>query len=76
MCITKSKILRCWKVFFMEKLEKGDRINAPPLSISLREGAVPTYNACLFDTPFHLREPYDRELKNMMETGVLEPILF
>ena len=74
--LLRDKIVWRWKVFFMEKLEKDEKIIITPSSISPREGSVPTYNACLFDMHFHLREPYDRELKNMMEAGILEPILF
>ena len=59
---------------FKEKLEKGSRINIPPLSISLKEGSVPSYLARPYDTPIHLRQAYDKELQNKMDAGILEPM--
>ena len=72
--LLRDKIVRNWKGVFKEKLEKGDRINKSSISISLKEGSIPSYQARPYDTPYHLRKPYDRELQNMMEAGILEPM--
>ena len=55
-------------------MEIGDRVNCPPVKINLRQRSTPVYNAPPFDTPFHLREAYDHELKDMLSAGILEPM--
>ena len=49
-------------------------MNIPPVKISLRDGSIPSYNARVFDTPYHLRAAYDKELKIMIDAGILEPM--
>ena len=46
-----------------------DRMNIKPVKIELKPDAVPCYNANPYDTPFHLREPYEREIKAMVDGG-------
>ena len=55
-------------------MSKEDRINDPPVKIKLKEntGITPSYCLCPYDTPFHLRKMYERELKNCLEAGILE----
>ena len=47
----RERIVKNLEGVFKEVLEKGDRMNIPPIKISLREGSVPYYNAGAFDTP-------------------------
>ena len=70
----RDKIIWDWKGIFKEKLEKTDRLNIALVSINLKEGSIPSYQSRAYDTPYHLHEPYDRELNDMMQAGILEPI--
>ena len=72
--LLRDKIIRDWKGIFKEKLEKKDRLNIAPVSLNLKEGSIPSYQSRAYDTPYHLREPYDRELNDMMQAGILEPM--
>ena len=49
-------------------------MNIPPVKIRIREGSNPIYNARAFDSPYHLHAAYDREIKDMMKAGILEPM--
>ena len=40
------------------------------------EGSVPCYNAQAFDTPYNSRASYDKELRNMLKSGIIEPMGF
>ena len=62
-------ILKKWSKCFKEVLSKEDRINHPLVKIRLKENTdiPPSYCLCPYDTPFHLRKMYERELKNCLE---------
>ena len=59
---------------FKNKLGKEDRVNVAPVKISLKPGSIPVYSARPFDTPYHLRGAYDRELRDMLEAEIIEPM--
>ena len=44
------------------------------IPISLKEVLVSSYQARPNDTQFHLRRSYDKELQNMMEAEIFEPM--
>ena len=44
------------------------------MKISLKPGSIPVYSARPFDTPYHLRGAYDRELRDMLEAEIIEPM--
>ena len=63
-----------WGEVFKNKLGKEDRVNIEPVQLSLKPGSVPVYSARPYDTPYHLRPAFDRELKDMLEAEILEPM--
>ena len=69
----REKFISKWKNTFREKLSLHDRMNIKPVKIELKPNAVPCYNARAYDTPYHLREPYEREIKDMVDGGLIEP---
>ena len=60
---------------FSEKLSPTDRIKCPPVRIELdtSKEIVPRAHTRPFDCPYHLREGFDRELKEALDAGVLSP---
>ena len=70
--LLKEKILSNWKDFFKNKLGKSDRVS--PVSLSLKPGSIPVYHSRPFDCPYHLRKAYDRELKDMIDAELIEPM--
>ena len=70
----KRKNLSSWGEVFKDTLEKGDRVNIEPVEITLKPGSKPVYSARPYDTPYHLRDAYDLEIKNMINAGILEPM--
>ena len=67
----REEILKKWSSYFKEKLEKGDRIKHDPIKIKLKEnsGIPPSHCSRPYDTPFHLRKAYTKELKNCLDAG-------
>ena len=55
-------------------MEKGDRIRQDPIKIKLKEnsGIPPSHCSRPYDTPFHLRKAYTKEIKNCLDAGILE----
>ena len=74
MWIIEEKILSNWGEVFKNKLGPQDRVNIEPVQLSLKPGSVPVYSARPYDTPYHLRPAFDRELKDMLEAEILEPM--
>ena len=72
--LLKDKILSNWKDVFKNKLGKNDRVSIPPVNLSLKPGSIPVYNSRPFDCPYHLRQAYDRELKDMIDAELIEPM--
>ena len=62
-------------MFFSEKLSPKDRINCCPVRIVLdsTKNIIPRAHTRPFDTPYHLREGFDKELKEALDAGVLSP---
>ena len=54
--------------------KKIGSITPPPVKIKLKENTDINPSYCLrpYDTPFHLRTMYEKELKNCLEAGILE----
>lgn len=46
----------------------------PAIKIKLKESTdiIPSNCICPYDTPFHLRSMYEKEMKNCLEAGILE----
>ena len=65
----RKKMLSNWGGVFKNTLGKEDRVNIEPVRINLRS----VYSARPFDTPYYLRDVFDRELKDMLDAGILEP---
>ena len=70
----REEILKKWPGCFKEKLEKGDRIKHEPIKIKLKENSniPPSHCSRPYDTPYHLRKAYTKELRNCLEAGILE----
>ena len=63
-----------WQHVFKEELEPIDRMNVPPVSLKLKEGFInPTFCSKPFDTPFHLRTMYEKEIKRALDAGHIAP---
>ena len=60
---------------FATKLGPKDRMNVPPVKLVVDEdrGVRPTAHIKPFDTPFHLRKPYEQEIRDALAGEVLVP---
>ena len=64
-----------FKGCFADRLSPNDRIKCPDVRIVLdsTKKITPRAHTRPYDTPFHLREAFDRELKEALDAGVLSP---
>ena len=71
----KEEIVKNWSDCFKDKLEKGDRMKVAPVKLTLKDSneVKPSFHTRPYDTPFHLRDAYERELNDALEAGQLEP---
>ena len=59
-----------WNQVFKEELEPSDRMRVKPVSLKLMEGFInPSFCSKPFDTPFHLRTMYEKEIKRALDAG-------
>ena len=57
---------------FKEELEPHDQMNVEPVKLKLREGYItPSFCSKPFDTPHHMRDMYEKELKRALDAGHL-----
>ena len=70
-----GKLMAKFKGCFAEKLTPNDRIKCPDVRIILdkNKNVTPKAHTCPYDTPFHLREAFDKELKEALDAGILSP---
>ena len=63
------------KNYFKSKLGPDDRMNVPPVKLILDEeqGIKPSNHVKPFDTPYHLRVPWEKELKDELDGKILVP---
>ena len=73
----KTKLLENFKDVFKKKLSPLDRIKAKPLRVEINEEAniKPTNCMSPADIPIHLRKAADKELKEALEAGFLDPCI-
>ena len=63
-----------WSHCFKEELEPTDRMRVKPVSLKLKEGYVnPSFCSKPYDTPYHLRTMYEKELKRSLDACHLAP---
>ena len=59
----REDIMNNWQGCFKEELEPQDRMNVEPVKLRLKdEEARPIFCTRPYDSPFHLREMYEREV--------------
>ena len=55
---------------FKEELQPTDRMKVEPVKLKLKEGFVnPSFCSKPFDTPHHLRQMYQKEIKRALVTS-------
>ena len=60
---------------FKEELGPEDRMKVEPVKLKLKSDFEirPSFCSKPFDTPYHLREMYEKELKRALDAGHLAP---
>ena len=73
----REKLLKKHSNIFKEKLSPCDRINAPPIRLTIdpSKDVTPRAHVRPYDIPYNLREPMNRELSDAIEAGVPHVIL-
>ena len=70
----KEEIMNKWQSCFKEELNPQDRMKVEPVKLRLKdEEARPTFCTPLYDTPFNLREIYEKEIKISLDAGHIVP---
>ena len=71
----REKLIKKFANNFATKLGPKDRMNVPPVKLVVDEdrGVRPTAHIKPFDTPFHLRKPYEQEIRDAVAGEVLVP---
>ena len=55
---------------FKEELEPHDRMKVEPVKLKLKEGYIsPSFCSKPFDTPHHMRQMYEKEIKRTLDAG-------
>ena len=73
--LLRDKIINTYKSNFKSKLGPNDRMHVPPVKLTLdkSKGITPTNHVRPYDTPYHLRKPWEQELKDALEGEILVP---
>ena len=71
----RDKIINTYKSNFKSKLGPNDIMHVPPVKLTLdkSKGITPTNHVHPYDTPYHLRKPWEQELKDALEGEILVP---
>ena len=70
----REEIMGKWQHVFKEELEPTDRMRVKPVSLKLKEGYIsPSICSKPFDTPFHLRTMFKKEIKRALDAGHIAP---
>ena len=70
----REDIMKNWQQYFKEKLGPQDRMKVPPVKLRLKdENARTSFCTRPYDTLFHLKEMYEREIKNSLDAGHIIP---
>ena len=69
----KLKIVTDWSDCFKEKLGPKDSMSVEPVKLRMKEGSKKRPNFCVhpYDTPYHLRDAYEKELNDCLTAGQL-----
>ena len=72
----KEKITQKYKSNFKAKLSPDDRMNVEPVTLQIDESRKipPVKHIRPFDVPFHLRKPWETEIRNALEGDILRPV--
>ena len=63
-----------WASCFKEELGKEDRMHVVPVNSKLKDGYVsPWFCSRPYDTPYHLRTMYEKEIKRPLDAGHIAP---
>ena len=67
--------MKKYKDCFKEQFSPQDRIKVPDVRIVLdpSKNVSPKAHTRPYDTPYHLREAFDTELREALEAGILSP---
>ena len=66
--------MNIWKECCKEKLGRKDRRNVPQVKLRVNDENVrASFCKRPYDTPFHLREIYEKEVKKCLEVGQIVP---
>ena len=70
----KEELMGKWAHCFKEELEKTDRMKVEPVSLKLKDGYInPWFCSCPYDTPYHLRTMYEKEINRALDAGHIAP---
>ena len=70
----REEIMGKWAHIFKEELEPTDRMRVKPVKLKLKEGYInPSCCSKPFNTPFHLRKMYEKEIKHALDAGHISP---
>ena len=68
----KARIVNKYRDCFKETLGPKDRMNVPPVKLRIKDpNKTPSFCLRPFDTPYHLRDAYEKELDSCMKAGQL-----
>ena len=72
----KEKIITKYKNNFKERLGPLDRMRVEPVNLEIDESRniTPVKHIRPFDVPYHLRKPWEEEIKNALEGKILVPV--
>ena len=72
----KEKITNKYGSNFKEKLGPGDRMKVEPVTLEIDESRniPPVKHTRPFDVPYHLRKPWETEIRNALEGKILVPV--
>ena len=71
----KLEIVKSWSDCFKETLGPNDRMSVDPVKLRMKDESKKKPSFCVrpFDTPYHLRDAYEKELNNCLSAGQLVP---
>ena len=70
----RENIMENFSHVFKEELEPNDRMKVEPVKLKLKEGFInPSFCSKPFDTPHHMRQMYEKEIKRSLDAGHIAP---
>ena len=70
----KEEIIGAWGDCFKEKLGPTDRMKVKPVKLKVKSSeGRPSFCSKPYDTPYHLRDMYEKELQSCLDAGQIVP---